>query len=114
MLSPPRTSGVSDKSPRLAAQHLLHRAAAGQLVDDLVEMRTLRISGSSIASTCTRHTLPAIRATFGLSSAASKNSAKVDPSANYASSSAWSNPVSRRITSSSSARVRPFFSTFVT
>jgi hypothetical protein len=67
-----------------------------------------------MASTRTPQTTPVIIAACGLRRASAKNFSKVVPSARWALRAGRSKPVSHSITWSSSALVRPFFSTFVT
>jgi hypothetical protein len=66
---------------------------------------------ATISSTRTPHTTPVIRKRDGfIFGACAKKSSKLALFANSASSEAWPWPVSQRKISSTSARVRPFFS----
>lgn len=99
--------------PASAAQHLRHRFALGELVDQLVEVADLLHEGvvHVLHADPAHHSGDRRR---GLSRASAKKSANVVPGSRCCSNADSSNPVSQRITSSSSAFVRPFFSTLVT
>ena len=95
-------------------QDLVHRLPLGELVDELVQVADLL--HQRIVDVLDPH--PAHHARdrrcMGWSAASAKKSSKVVPAARWSSKAAWSKPVSHSITSSSSAFVRPFFSTFAT
>ncbi|SHX84304.1 Uncharacterised protein [Mycobacteroides abscessus subsp. abscessus] len=74
--------------------------------------RIFRMSGSSTSCTFTPHTTPVMSEAFEFSDASEKNSANVAPSLSWRRSVASSKPVSHRMTSSSSACVRPLRSIF--